>query len=201
MKKVTTLIPEYDRKSFKGIIHTDTVEGKIYYDRLKNQYFLCQNIRNGMSSPNKLGYTKSWNCDSGTERDLVIAAVSSLEVDIEETNYVYVSNRSEQDALFRKEKRILVAKLDCLNYPYVCVVGGQEHLHLAGHKIDISKWKFAVPVSDKPTWKPLTISVSSDYVATVEADHVKVGCQTISFSKVKEVYAAVCQAEEFKSEN
>lgn len=54
--KVESLKPEHHGKQFKSLIGQTSVEGKIYYDKSENQFYLCQNERDGSDCVDKLGY-------------------------------------------------------------------------------------------------------------------------------------------------
>jgi hypothetical protein len=49
----------------------------------------------------------------------------------------------------------------------------------------------------KPHFKDIQVSLSPHYLAIVKEDKVSVGCQNFTFDKIKELYEAVRQAEEY----
>lgn len=55
---------------FRAMIEHSLVEGKVYYQKSNNKFYLCQNIKNGAEANNKLGYRFSWTVDTGKVYDI-----------------------------------------------------------------------------------------------------------------------------------
>ena len=65
-------------KRFECKIYGDSVEGRIQVE--DEIAYLCQNIKDGMSCIDKLGYSFSWNVDSGNEDDLYRNGVTKFKI-------------------------------------------------------------------------------------------------------------------------
>ncbi len=83
--------PDYDwdkipsGSPFKALIEGAPVKGRIY--KIGGVIYLCQNLKNGYNSPNKLGYEFSWRVSEGESRDLEQNRVTNLEVWLPEAGY------------------------------------------------------------------------------------------------------------------
>jgi hypothetical protein len=121
-------------------------------------------------------------------------------------------NRVVQKQLFKmgwtwdKESKEVNTNLKCLNTDKLVInLAGREGLITYNddnsleihHKV--SRYDHYYVNADWETWtkivntSPITIELNSEYSATLEDGVVNVGCQKIPYSKVKELYEAICK--------
>ena len=74
--------------------------------------------------------------------------------EMKEWDYVYVSDTSEERAIYKKEKRILLRK--CIDW-YVTVNGYFEEKYLKWEAFKTSIWDYAVPAT-----KTITLEVTEE---------------------------------------
>ena len=193
MKKVTELKPEYHGKKFRAIKDATPIKGKISYECGK--YYFCQDKYDGVSCPDRLGFKYSWQASP------TLSNSSFEEVEIEDdTQWVWVSDSSEERARELKGKRILLAKIEGADFPFITVASGEMDKYLSGNKYAITKWKYAVPVEEEE-WKPVHICLNNNHTAVVFEDEVHVGCQIFSFELIELLHEAVQKAKQFKNDN
>lgn len=62
------LKPEYHGRRFSAEINGEpSCIGRISYDAREKRYYLCQNVADGLSARDKLGYKYSWYVSIGNE--------------------------------------------------------------------------------------------------------------------------------------
>jgi len=70
INKMRDLHPNDSGRLFRAMIESILVEGKVYYQKSDNRFYLCQNIKNGDAANNKLGYRFSWTVGTGKVYDI-----------------------------------------------------------------------------------------------------------------------------------
>lgn len=60
-----------------GTIEGSAVEGKLYINEKCNDYYFCQNIKDGSNSPDKLGYVFSWIFSPMTSKGNIVERFGS----------------------------------------------------------------------------------------------------------------------------
>lgn len=197
MKTITEINDSHIGKKFTAIIKGQCAEGIIVKEGY--HYYLCQNAVNGETPIDRKGYKYGYTVKEGSAHNLYETRVLHLQVE-EDVQWVWVSDSSEERARELKGKRILLAKIEGADFPFITVASGEMDKYLSGNKYAITKWKYAVPVEEEE-WKPVHICLNNNHTAVVFEDEVHVGCQIFSFELIELLHEAVQKAKQFKNDN
>lgn len=97
MKTNKEMYPDYDwdkipsGSTFKAYIQGSLCEGRIFKE--DDSIYLCQDVKEGVSCSNKLGFKYSWVIYGGNPLDLKHTSVKNLEVWLPEKGYKIPMNK------------------------------------------------------------------------------------------------------------
>lgn len=120
----------------------------------------------------------------GTGDFFMLSDLIPYEEEFKEGQLVYVSDISIEDALKNQKARFFLGKTADDYLCYSCHYNVMPVLK--SDSLEVVKWKHVVSIPEK---QPITVQLNNAYSAVV-SEEIKVGCQTFSIEKVKEVVDA-----------
>ena len=147
-------------------------EGEVYVDKDDDIYILSDNPMANGYNISKRWYKYAWGIYTHEELDgwMDNSQYKRIELEVKpEVKYVYVSDRSIEEALIGKRKRIFIMEVPWkVSWKYLCVNDGYEKKYLNWDGYEYSCWGYIADIAETPTdeiieiptkdWKTISIT-------------------------------------------